>query len=206
MAALAVGIFALYQASQRVPEFYRQALEVDPVRQREASDRMLQEAAALASDLEKEGPWRVVISAEEINGWLAVDLVQNHPDTLPPQLSDPRVAIEPDHLTLACRFRRGRFSGVVSLTIDVYLAEPNVIALRICKARAGVLPVPLKKVLDTISRAVRGTEYKLQWRQADGDPVALISMPPPRDQRDKLIVIDSLKLGDGKVYLAGSTK
>jgi len=196
----------LYWASQRVPDFYRHALEVDPVRQREASDRMLQEAAALASDLKKRGPWRAVISAEEINGWLAVDLVENHPGTLPPRLSDPRVAIEPDHLTLACRFRRGTLSGVASLTIDVYLAEPNVIALRICKARAGVLPVPLKKVLDTVSQAVRGTEYRLQWRQADGDPVALISIPPPHDEHDKLIVIDSLKLGDGEVYLAGSTE
>ena len=38
--------------------------------------------------------------------------------------------------------------GRLSLTIDAYLHEPNVLALRIRRARAGALPVPLAQVLD----------------------------------------------------------
>lgn len=203
---LIAAMFVLYGASQQVPEFYRQALETDPARRREASDAMLQRATALANDVKKEGRWQGLFTAEQINGWLAVDLVENHPDLLPGDISDPRVAIEPEGLTVAFRFQRGKINTVLSLSADAYLTEPNVAALRIRKARAGMLPLPLEKVLEYISKAAKRLELKLEWRQADGDPVALISIPPPRDEEDRLVQIETLRLGKGEVYVSGSTE
>jgi len=206
LAVIAAGLFGLYRASQQVPKFYRQAITLDPVAQKQASDQMLQQAAALASDLRKEGRWQAVFTAEQINGWLAVDLLENHPGALPRSLRDPRVAIDPDGVTLGCRFQRGNLNSVVTLTIQPYLPEPNVLALRIHKARAGLLPMPLAEILDRISQTARRMELRLEWRQTDGDPVALISIPPPRDQQGKVVRIETLRFRDGEIYLAGTTR
>ena len=126
-----VGGYVLYRASQHVPKFYHQALQTTPVVREEASDEMLRQVTALAGDALKEGAWEAVFTAEQVNGWLAVDMVRNHPDLLPASVSDPRVTIEPEQIRIACRVDRGDWAGVVSLAVDVYLAEPNVIAARI---------------------------------------------------------------------------
>jgi len=197
-------LLVVWKMSQQVPEFYVQALEVDPAKQEEASDQMLERATALASDVRQEGRWKALFTAEQINGWLAVDMVKNHPDLLPRSVGDPRVAIEPDKVTVACRFQRGQIDTVLSLTADVYLSEPNVAALRIRKARAGMLPLPLEKVLERISEAANRLNLDIRRRQAEGDPVILISIPQ-RTEGGRLVRVESLRLGEGEIYLSGST-
>jgi hypothetical protein len=165
---------------------------------------MLQRAAALRSDIEKEGRWHAIFTAEQINGWLAVDLPENFPDALPESFRDPRVEIRPDRMTLACRLKQSGTTTVVTLTVEPYLPEPNLLALRIRNARAGLLPMPLTSVLDAISEAAGQIGFPLDWQRADGDPVALISTAPP-DQDGKLVRIETIQLGDGEIYLAGTT-
>ncbi len=200
-----LGLVALYWGSQQVPEFYQQALAEDPRTAEEASGEMLEQAAALASDIEKGDRWEAVFTAEQINGWLAVDMERNYPDLLPSSLSDPRVAIEPETFWIACRIDRGKLKGVVSMAADAYLARTNVIALRIRHARAGVLPLPLDTILDKISEKASELDLQVAWLQTEGDPVVEITLPPPRDEHDKAVRIEALRLGDGKIYLSGST-
>ena len=201
-----VGLLGLYWASQHVPEAYRKATQVESALERQANDQMLRRTTALISDVKKEGRWEAVFTAEEINGWLAVDLVENHPDALPQQLSDPRLAIEPDRVTLFCRARWRGITSVITLTVDPYVAKPNVLALRIRKVRAGALPLPLTKILESISGAAKRMEYHLQWQHREGDPLALITIPPPRDRQDRVVRIETLKLGENEIYLSGVTE
>lgn len=197
------GLFALYRATQHVPEFYRKAIQADPATLAAASDQMLRRATALASDVKKPGRWQALFTADEINGWLAVDLVKNHGASLPPAIRDPRVHIEPDRLTLACRFRQGGLESVLSLIVEVHLAESNRIALRIRKVRAGALPLPLGDVLGELSEAARRAEYPIEWRQSGGDPVALIPVQAV-DQR-AAVRIEKLVIRQGEIYLEGTT-
>ena len=199
---VALVLLGLYLAAQHEPAFYRQAMEIDDAVLEKASDRMLQQATALASAVKKEGRWEVLFTAQEINGWLAVDMVRNHPNTLPSTLRDPRVTIDPTQITIACRFEQGGVSSVLSLTVEPYMPEPNVIALRIVKARAGLLPAPLGRVLGGLSEAAHGLQFHLEWRRAGGDPVAMLSFPP---DDDRPVRIETLRLGDGEIYVAGST-
>ena len=200
------GLLAFYLALRKEPEFYGQALQADPIRQHEASDQMLQKTTTLANDVKQEGDWEAVFTAQEINGWLAVDLVKNHPQALPEEFTDPRVHITPDRFQVACRVNRDKLTTVITLTLDVYLAEPDVIAVRICAARAGLLPVPLDKILKGISQGARRLDLRLQWRQADSDPVALITIPPPQDVDNNRVHLTALQLGDGEIYVAGTTE
>ena len=189
-----------------MPEFYDRAIQADPVAQQDASDTMLRKTAAFVSDVGNEDEWKSLFTEDEINGWLAVDLVENHRDALPSAVTDPRVSIQPDRLTLACRYDRDGWNCVLSVTIDVYLAEPNVVALRIRQARAGAVPLPLKDVVERITAAAEQADLELRWQQAEGDPVALVSIRPPRDEGKREVRIESIKLGEGEVYLAGSSE
>ena len=105
-AATALVLLGLYLAAQHEPAFYREAIEIDPAVAEKQSDLMLQQATALASAVKKEDHWEALFTAEQINGWLAVDMVKNHPHTLPPDFSDPRVAIDGRRVIIACRFAR----------------------------------------------------------------------------------------------------
>ena len=133
----------LYLAAQHEPAFYREAIEIDAAVAEKQSDQMLQRATALASAVKKEDHWEALFTAKQINGWLAVDMVKNHPNTLPPNFTDPRVAIDGRRVTIACRCRRAGVSTVLSLTVEPYVPEPNMVLVRIIKARAGLLPMPL---------------------------------------------------------------
>jgi hypothetical protein len=203
-AVAAIMLLGLYLAARHEPAFYSEAMELDPVVLTNGSERMLQEATALASDVKKEGHWEALFTAEQINGWLAVDMVKNHPRALPPALRDPRVAIDPKQVTIACRFQDHGFDSVLSLTVEPYVPEPNVVALRIVRARAGLLPLPLDQVLKRLSQAALDLRLGLRWGRAGGDPVAMLSLPPA--DADRPARIETLRLGEGEIYVAGSTQ
>lgn len=204
--AIVAGGFALYKAAQHVPEFYRLALDIDPSSQRLASDRMLQRATALAGDVRKDGPWKAVFTAEQINGWLAVELQKAFPGALPTTIHDPRVAIEPNQMIVAFRYKDERVDSVVSLTLEIYLTEPNKVALRIRNARAGALPLPLEQFIQQIEKATTHLDnWRVEWQQADGDPVAVVTVPEPRDARGKLIRVEAIKLSKDELFVAGAT-
>jgi hypothetical protein len=93
---------------------------------------------------------------------------------------------------------------VLSLTIEPYLPKPSVLALRIVSARAGLLPLPLGRVLSGLSLAARDVQLRLEWRRAGGDPVAMLSLPT--GDGDRIVRIDTLRLGEGEIYVAGTTE
>jgi hypothetical protein len=203
----ALVLFVLYRASQRVPEFYREAMAVDPAGQRKASDKLVDDARKLNNSLRTEGRWEAAFTAEEINGWLAVELPRANPPLLPREVRDPRVAIDLDGVTLAAHVESGRFSAVVSLRVDVALQSPNVLTARIRKARAGAapLPLPLNQFLAGITQAAAQANIALRWQQTGGDPVALITLPPAI-HNGKEARVDAIRLKKDRIVLSGTTQ
>ena len=206
MAALiALALLGLYFAVRHEPAFYREAMTIEQPVLEKASGRMLRQIGSLQSVANRLGPWKAVITAEEINGWLAVDLHKNHPNALPPSVHNPRVAIEPNEMTVACQLDRAGINIVLSLTFQPYVPEPSVVALRIVRGRAGMLPVPLKGVLDGLSKGAADMQLRLKWAQAGGDPVALISLPADGDA-DRVVRIESIELHKGEIHVSGITE
>lgn len=202
----AVCGLTIHWAARYVPRFYQQAMQVGQAVSRQGSDGMLQRSTALASDLKRGGRWAALFTAEELNGWLAVDLVENHGGSLPPGVESPRIALETDRLLLGCRYRLGFFHSVLWLEVEPYLTGTNAVAIRLRKVRAGRLPVPMQSVLQAIDAAVRRSELRIEWSQTDGDPVALVSLPPQQDAAGKQFTLDTLRLTAGKLYVAGSNR
>jgi hypothetical protein len=205
-AVLIAGLIGVFLALRYEPKFYRDALAVEPEAQEKGSDQMLQRTAALVSDVQKPGKWHTRFTAKQINGWLAIDFVKNHLAALPPQFSDPRVAIDSHGIILACRYEGGIVSTVLTLTVEPYVPDENVLALRIVRVRAGLVPMPLEKVLDGVSDAARRSEWRIEWRQRGGDPVALLSTPPPDNEGDLAVKIETIRLGKDEIFVSGATE
>ncbi len=202
---LVLVLFGIWRALRHEPEFWQEAVQVDRAIYEEASDEMVRRTMAFRNTIRHEGDWEAVFTAQQINGWLAVDLVENHGESIPKSVSDPRVAIEPGRMLLACRLGQGKTASVVSLAIEPDMPEPNVITLRLCKARAGALPMPLSDVLDQITKAATDAGFDLHWRQEDGDPVAVVTLSSLHDADDRLVRIESIELLDEEIRLTGST-
>lgn len=201
---LALFLGGGYFASQRTPEFYEQAILTPAPNQQQASDELLENAAALASQVQQPGRWQATFSQEQLNGWLAYDLPRNHGESLPAEFSDPRIDLQPGRILLACRYTPGEFSTVLSVQIEPYLTEPNVLAVRIHKARAGALPLPLDQILAAVSEACARMNVHVRWQQADGDPVALVELPTV-DEDGGVRMLDALEISDDALTLSGQT-
>jgi hypothetical protein len=201
------GLAWLLTAVRHVPHFYADALAVEPAVQQQSSDEMVRRSATLSNDVRRGGRWQAIFTAQQINGWLAVDLRENYPNAIPPQLRDPRVAIHQGEIILGCIYASPPIRTVLSLTADAYMQSPNVLALRIRRARAGAVPVPLKDVVDKLVHAGEGTGCRVTLRQIDADPLLLLSFPAAENgDHGRIVHVDTIELHEGELYVAGSTE
>ncbi|MEZ6120717.1 MAG: hypothetical protein R3C28_29645 [Pirellulaceae bacterium] len=203
---LAVASAVLWTASRRVPEFYEQALtqQMPAEELAEAADQLEQEVLDLQSEIQTQETWEVIFTSEQINAWLAADLEQKFPQLLPTGVSEPRVAIEDGLAKVACRYTSPKFSTVFSLELDSFLTDTtNEFAIRIVKARAGALPVPLKRFFDQITARAEEANLSVLWTQQEDSPVALVKLPTNLDDVRSDVVIEVIEIEDGQIRIAG---
>jgi hypothetical protein len=194
----------VYTASRHVPEFYAEALKPMTSAHSQSGHELTQNVAAISSEALRGGRWRATFSDWQINSFLAVDIPKKHPRLLPANIHDPRVSIRREEASIGWRVSGG-WEAVYSLSIVPYVAEPNVLSVRIRRIRAGALPVPLGEVVDGLSQAARQAGLRLQWQQTDGDPVAVIHLPTDPDAPQRLL-LDTVELTDGAIVVAGHTE
>lgn len=206
--ALAATFYSVYRATQHVPDFYSQALVANPAEQRTAGDELERRALDLRNEVQRGGDWEALFTEQQINGWLAVDLVEKFPNLLPKNVSEPRMILLPGEVQAACRYKSDRFDAVISLVATISMTEErNVVAVRIKRARAGALPIPLNQFLDDVTRAAHNSNLDLRWLQTEGDPVALIRLPTENtDLPDRMLHLEKFELRRGEAYLSGRTE
>jgi hypothetical protein len=206
-----------YHAAHTVPLRYQQVLaSADPQRQAAASTEMFNRSQRLLQQTKKPGgAWKAVFTAEQINGFLAVDLPKQLQGAVRQQVQDPRVVIEGDHVTLYCRVEHPNLSAVVSIEVEPFVpAERDTVGLRVVSVNAGSLPLPLGKVQALLAQAASQSSIPLRWSEEDGDPVALITLPTTKQGRqvelETLEVHAGSQSGDdqtgGEIRLAGRTR
>jgi hypothetical protein len=200
-----VGLGGVYLAIRSRPDFYEHSLEVSPVQQRKASEEMVRKATSLYNELRREGQWHALVTEEEINGWLAVDLVENHPRLLPEEVTEPRVQILPSRVEVAAQVDSERFEGVLHGTFEVSVPEPNVLALRIHAFRLGRLPVSRENVVEKLLQVARREAFETELTRQDGDPVLRVRIPLVHEKHLNGW-IETIKLDQGEIYVSGSTE
>ena len=207
---LVIGLTAAWWAveqAHQVPDFYTQAAQSLPESTAEASRHLTAEVEQLQNDAAKVGSWRATFSDDEINAWLVEELPKKFPQLLAKGASEPRIAIEDNHLLAAVRYKDRRIDTVISCQFEVELTEqPNMLALRVQHLKAGELPLPLSKFLKGISKEAAKGDVDIRWDVTDSGPIALVTVPSehPLYVRNPVIV-ESIQLVDGTLQLSGHT-
>lgn len=205
LVAAAAASWGFIGAIKHEPDFYLTAIALDPNEARQANDELLEYAAELAGDSSEPGPWDAVFTARQINGWLAVDLQENHGDLLPPDFIAPRIAIEGSDVLIASRYKLGPVESVCTLRAETVLMKPNTFGIRLHELHAGRIRLPMNQIMAGLSTAARAANMDLRWAKIDGDPVAILTLTP-RDQHGNAVIVESFDVRDGQIYVAGQTK
>ncbi len=205
--AAIVGGVLVYQGARQEPEFYRRALVVDPVEEAEAGDELEKRVLDLRNTAQTPGQWEAEFTDVQVNGWLASDLPEKFPGSLPKEIADPRVEFTPGKAQMACRYTGSGVDAVLALAIELELSgEPNKVAVRIKSASVGMFPLPLDPWKERLSKAAEKSGLPLEWTEKDGDLVALVTLPRNHKEFKRAdLLISDIQLRQGSVYLAGTT-
>ncbi len=187
---LIAALCFVYYTSQQQPEFYKAAMKQEEAEDRAMGSKMETTALEIYNSALFPTTWEGTVSEMEINGWLASELPAKFPEMLPENIKDPRVSLDANELTIACRCRYKDLQGILVGKFDVFCTEqPNQVAVRIGSIRLGVLPFPVTQFADVITDLLRKSGYESSWSTQDGDPLLLVTVPD-----DHLVIHESYRI------------
>ncbi|WP_435019657.1 hypothetical protein TA3x_001409 [Tundrisphaera sp. TA3] len=183
------------------PTFYRRMAKL-PREQREAKAKhFVASSLQLRNDIANELNWEAVFSDQEVNAWLAEDLVTYFADQIPPEVHEPRIAFESDRVTLAFQLDQGPIRSVIWVVARARVPEDNVLALTIEKVRAGVIPISVDRFVKPMTDQALDHGLDVAWSEEDGLPVAQIRFRPEQARSD--VILERLKIRQGQIRLSG---
>ena len=183
------------------PSYYR-AMVLQSREQRQGKARkFVAQGLQLRNDICNEPNWEAVFSDQEVNAWLAEDLVTHFADHLPPEVHEPRVLFELDRIVLAFELRQRGIDSVITVVARPRVPAGNTVELTLEKIRAGILPVPADNVLDRIVEYARFLGVDVEWMRRDGYPVVLIRYTPNLQRDD--VELEEVQIRTGQLRLAG---
>ena len=146
--------------------------------------KFVAQSLQLRNDICNEPTWEAVFTDQEVNAWLAEDLVTHFADQLPPEVNEPRVLFELNRITLAFLLKQGAVQSVITVVARPRVPGGNTVELTLEKIRAGILPVPADNVLDRIIEYARYHGVDAEWTRKDGYPVVLMRYTPNVERED----------------------
>ena len=184
------------------PTFYRALVAGGPRGQRKAkAERFYASSLQLRNDITNERDWQAIFTDQEVNAWLAEDLVTHFADQIPAEVHEPRVAFGPDRITLAFQLDRGPIRTVIWVVAQPRISEDNVLALTFEKIRAGVIPISAERLMGPITARAREQGLDVRWSREDDLPVATIRFGPDHGRSD--VILERLSVRQGQIRLAG---
>lgn len=202
--AAGLGLYGVYRAAQEVPEFYAEATAMPDIQADKRSEEFTGRALALAGDVAKEGSWSSMFTDDEINGWLTVDLVEKHPNLLPPNFEQPRIKILDNHVQIGVKCELRGVKTIAWIDIEGQMTKDHELALRFRQIRAGAVPLPLSTILDAVKKSAEAFEVPLRWSTEGGDPIAIVGLPTPT-KKGVRYQLERFSLKPGELFLAGRT-
>lgn len=205
---LGVGVgWGCWQALSFVPHFYLQAEPPPGPARQQASRRFESQLHNLfVNDIRYETNWQATVQGQELNSWLAEDLIRsNLVSLLPPRISEPRIVFRQDRVLIGCWYDVAGFRGLVSLELRVWLApqEPNTIVLQVERFRFGAIPLAAKLLQEEIGERVRQQNVKVLWYRYQGLPTVVLRLQA--DQREPSILLQALEVADGRLVFRGQS-
>lgn len=192
---------AVWLSLTHQPSFYRAMVIVPHAQQEEKAKRFVAQSLQLRNDICNEPAWEAVFSDQEVNAWLAEDLVTHFADQLPPEVHEPRVVFDVDRVTFAFELDHGPVRSVIWVVARPNVPEGNVLELTFEKIRAGMIPVPADQVFERIVDHARNRGIDVSWRRAGVFPVATLRYTPDTHRAD--VTLERVQIRKGEIRLVG---
>jgi hypothetical protein len=201
---LAAGTGGVWLSLTHTPRFYRAIVHVPREQREQKAKHFSAQSLQLYNDIRNEPTWEAIFTDQEVNAWLAEDLVTEFADQLPPEVHEPRILFELDRVTLAFELDQGPVKSVVWVVARPRVRQPNVLELTLEKIRAGVLPVPADRVIDRIIEYAGEHDIKIERQDVDNVPVVTVRYTPHSERED--VLLEQVQIRDGQIRLAGRSK
>ncbi|MDR2116962.1 MAG: hypothetical protein LBP87_11345 [Planctomycetaceae bacterium] len=199
-------LYSLYLSAQRLPDFYKKSLVVDPEIQQLRNKETLQKIGNLNNAIQKTGePWQAVFTADDLNAYFAVELEKEGTNLFPKEIIEPRLTFSDRQVDVACRVTRGAFSGTLHLSLGLTFPEPNRLVIRVKKAKFGKLPISKEVPVKFIMNTFKEKSYQVQQGMEAGDPTITVVFDIKYDN-ERLILLNGITFQDGSVHLSGTTE
>jgi hypothetical protein len=183
------------------PSYYRDIVLLPREQRAGKAKKFVAQSLQLRNDICNEPSWEAVFTDQEVNAWLAEDLVIHFADQLPPEVNEPRVLFELNRITLAFLLKQGGVQSVITVVARPRVPGGNTVELTLEKIRAGILPVPADNVLDRIIEYARYHGVDAEWTRKEGYPVVLMRYMPNLERED--VQLEELQIRAGQIRLAG---
>ena len=183
------------------PYYYRAMVGLSREQRAGRAKKFVAQSIQLRNDICNEPSWEAIFTDQEVNAWLAEDLVTHFADRLPPEVHEPRLLFEPDRIILAFQLRQGGVQSVITVVARPRVPGGNTIELTLEKIRAGILPVPADHILDRIIEYARTHGIDAEWDRRDGYPVVVMRYTPNIERED--VQLEELQIRDHQIRLAG---
>lgn len=208
VAGIGVTVWYAHRSTQFKPKFYQAALEIDPKIYEEAGEEFENQLLQLNTDVRNQTEWQASFSNNQVNGWLAFELPEKFPGTVPHEVSEPRVAFLPDEVQLAFRFVSRHWSGVVTASGTVFCTDQhNQIGIQVRQLRSGMIPLPISQWSEQIAAGCAKSGINLTWSQKDGDTVAIVDLPEKfLDIRDRQITLCNIVIEENRLIMSGTSE
>jgi hypothetical protein len=206
VAVLLGGFGWVIYSVKQVRPFYTAALATPEQRLIEGNKEFLNRTSRFYNDIRKLGEWSIVLTEDQINGWLAIDLPKNHPDALPPEIRDPRVKIENGVISIGVMVDREPFPVVASLDVRPKFRGTRAIALQFLGLRIGALPWSLENVMASVRSFAQEKDrgWDIHEEVWGSDPVALVRLLTDKTGKGQMS-FEALEVRDGEIMLRGRT-
>ena len=204
--ALSLGILAVIPAGiwfslTYQPAYYRDIVLLPRKQREDQAKKFVTQSLQLRNDICNEPTWEAVFTDEEVNAWLAEDLVTHFVDQLPPEINQPRLVFELDRITLAFQLRQRGVDSVITVVARPRVPEGNTVELTLERIRAGILPVPADPVIDRIIEYAQFQGVDVEWSRKDGYPVVVLRYTPNIERED--VQLEEVQIRAGQIRLAG---
>src|SRR5206468_2359420 len=144
--------------------------------------RFVAQSLQLRNDICNEPTWMAVFTDQEVNAWLAEDLVTEFADQLPPEVHEPRVMFELDRVTLAFELDQGPVRSVIWVVARRRPARAGPDPRRRDPARGAVEPLEGDRPLAHVAHP-------------QGPSVEVPQAEAPREGRPRRPDVDPAQLG-----------
>lgn len=200
--SLATAAAATILSYDYVPDFYLQALSppVDRQFRKQQAERFEQKTRCLVNDIKYADDWSQEFTEQQVNSWLAEELPHHETIGLPNGVSEPRIQLTQDAVLIAFRYEGEGWDTVINCHLQVRLVAPNELEIEVGSIRAGLIPLPLEKVLAEISQGMTKQGLDVPWTLSESGNAILVDLNRKTGDQP---VLESLELREGSLHLSG---